>query len=188
MVVGRRKGRLLRIRGRFVAQLVKNPPAMWDTWVQSLGWEDPLEKGMAAPPIFWPGEFHGLYSPWGRKELDTTERLSLHFTSEVGRVGGRKCFVLLYFLWKESSMFEGQEWLRPRGYSSNWERVIEVLEKISSKPSLGVGKMRSTMDSCCIFKMSQRSNWSLPVTILGSTVWMLHFNVNSSVHTPALKW
>ena len=29
-----------------VAQLVKNPPAMWETWVQSLGWEDPLEKGM----------------------------------------------------------------------------------------------------------------------------------------------
>ena len=27
--------------------------------------------------MFWPGEFHGLYSPWGRKELDTTERLSL---------------------------------------------------------------------------------------------------------------
>ena len=31
-----------------VAQLVKNPPAMWDTWVQSLGWENPLEKGKAA--------------------------------------------------------------------------------------------------------------------------------------------
>jgi len=30
-----------------VAQLVKNPPAMGETWVQSLGWEDPLEKGMA---------------------------------------------------------------------------------------------------------------------------------------------
>ena len=30
-----------------VAQLVKNPPAMWETWVQSLGWEDPLEKGNA---------------------------------------------------------------------------------------------------------------------------------------------
>ena len=28
-----------------VAQLVKNPPTMWKTWVQSLGWEDPLEKG-----------------------------------------------------------------------------------------------------------------------------------------------
>ena len=32
-----------------VAQLVKNPPAMWETWVQSLGWEDPLEKGKATP-------------------------------------------------------------------------------------------------------------------------------------------
>ena len=30
-----------------VAQLVKNPPAMWETWVRSLGWEDRLEKGMA---------------------------------------------------------------------------------------------------------------------------------------------
>ena len=30
-----------------VAQLVKNPPAVWETWVQSLGWEDPLEKGTA---------------------------------------------------------------------------------------------------------------------------------------------
>ena len=30
-----------------VAQLVKNPPAMWETWVRSLGWEDPLEKGSA---------------------------------------------------------------------------------------------------------------------------------------------
>ena len=31
-------------------------------------------------PVFWPGEFHGPYSPWGCKELDTTEQLSLHFT------------------------------------------------------------------------------------------------------------
>ena len=30
----------------WVAQLVKNPPAMWEAWVQSLGWEDPLENGM----------------------------------------------------------------------------------------------------------------------------------------------
>ena len=30
-----------------MAQLVKNPPAMWETWVRSLGWEYPLEKGMA---------------------------------------------------------------------------------------------------------------------------------------------
>jgi len=37
-----------------------------------LGWEDPLEKGKATP-VFWPREFHGLYSPWGCKESDTTE-------------------------------------------------------------------------------------------------------------------
>ena len=37
-----------------VAQLVKNMPAMRETWVQSLGWEDPLEKRKATP-VFWPG-------------------------------------------------------------------------------------------------------------------------------------
>ena len=37
---------------------LKNLPAMWETWVQSLGWEDPLEKGMATTPVFLPGEFH----------------------------------------------------------------------------------------------------------------------------------
>ena len=30
-----------------MTQTVKNPPAMWEIWVQSLGWEDPLEEGMA---------------------------------------------------------------------------------------------------------------------------------------------
>ena len=54
-----------------VAQLVKNLPAMQETWIQSLGWEDPLEKGRLPTPVFWPGEFHGLYSPWGHKESDT---------------------------------------------------------------------------------------------------------------------
>ena len=61
-----------------VAQLVKNLPAMWKTWVRSLGWEDPLEKGKTNPPVFWPGELHGLvYSLWGRKESDTIEQLLL---------------------------------------------------------------------------------------------------------------
>ena len=38
---------ILYIYASLVAQLVKNPPAMQETWVQSLGWEDPLEKGTA---------------------------------------------------------------------------------------------------------------------------------------------
>ena len=41
------------------AQTVKNLPAMQKTQVQSLDWADPLEKGMATPPVFLPGEFHG---------------------------------------------------------------------------------------------------------------------------------
>ena len=49
---------------------------MWETWVRSLGWEDPLAKGKAPTPVFWPGEFHGLYSPWGCKETDMTEQLN----------------------------------------------------------------------------------------------------------------
>ena len=58
--------------------MVKNLPAMQETQVQSLGQEDPLEKEMTTHPVFLPGEFHGQrklvdYSPWGRKELDTTE-------------------------------------------------------------------------------------------------------------------
>ena len=40
--------------------LVENLPALWETWVRSLGWEDPLEKGKLATSVFWPGEFHGL--------------------------------------------------------------------------------------------------------------------------------
>ena len=66
-----------------MAQLVKNPPAVREIWVRSLGWEDLLEKERLPSPVFWPGEFHGLYSSWGRKESDTTERLftSLHFPS-----------------------------------------------------------------------------------------------------------
>ena len=61
-----------------MAQMVKSLPAMQKTRVRSLGWEDPLEKGWLPTPVFWPGEFHGLYSPLGLKELDTNEQLSLH--------------------------------------------------------------------------------------------------------------
>ena len=66
-----------------MAQRLKRLPAMWVTWVQSLGREDTLEKETATHPsilawrIPWMEEPDGL-SPWGRKELDMTEWL--HFT------------------------------------------------------------------------------------------------------------
>ena len=49
-------------RASLVAQMVKNLPAMQETPVQSLGWEGPLEKGMATQPNSPPGEFHGQRS------------------------------------------------------------------------------------------------------------------------------
>ena len=42
-----------------VAQIIKTLPTMQETWVRSLGWEDPLEEGVATHPVFLPGE-----SPW----------------------------------------------------------------------------------------------------------------------------
>ena len=58
--------------------MVKNPPAVQEIRVQSLGLEDPLEKGMATRFSILPGEFHGQwsllgYSPWDHKESDMTE-------------------------------------------------------------------------------------------------------------------
>ena len=70
-----------------MAQLVKNPSAMWEIWVQFLRWENPLERERLPTPVFWPGEFQGLYSPWGLKELDMTEQLPLHFTLAVQWLG-----------------------------------------------------------------------------------------------------
>ena len=46
----------------------------FDSWVGKIPWR----REQLPTPVFWPGEFHGLYSPWGRKESDITERLSLH--------------------------------------------------------------------------------------------------------------
>ena len=53
-----------------MAQLVKNLPAIWETWVRSLGWEYLLEKGKTIHSNIWPREFHGLYSPWSCKDLE----------------------------------------------------------------------------------------------------------------------
>ena len=106
-------------RASLIAQFVKNPPAMKETLVWFLGWEDPLEKGYAThssiyglplwlswskirlqcgrpglfpwigkipwrrerlpTPVCWPGEFHGLYSPWGRKEWANSTSLHIPF-------------------------------------------------------------------------------------------------------------
>ena len=71
-------------RASLVAQLVKSPPAMRETWASSLGREDPLEEGMATHSSILAWKIpHGQrslvgYSPWDLKESDRTEQLSTH--------------------------------------------------------------------------------------------------------------
>ena len=76
----------------YVAQMVKNWPAIQETWVRSLGWEDSLKEGMPTHPSFLPGEFHGHRSlegdsPWGLKESDTIEQLILSLSVTVEMTG-----------------------------------------------------------------------------------------------------
>ena len=52
-----------------VTQTVKNPPAMRETWVQSLGWEEPLEEGMATTLVFLPGESPKTEEPRGLQSM-----------------------------------------------------------------------------------------------------------------------
>ena len=65
-----------------MAQTVKNLPAMQETSVRSLDWEDPLEKGMATHSSIFAWRIQQTeelvsYGPWGHKDLDKTERLTL---------------------------------------------------------------------------------------------------------------
>ena len=76
------KHRALQTLGFPIAQSVKNLPAVQETQVRFLGWEDPLGKipsrrKWQPTPVFLPGEFHGQrslvgYSPWSRQESDMT--------------------------------------------------------------------------------------------------------------------
>ena len=71
-----------------MAQTVKRLSTMLETWVRSLGREDPLEKEMAnhASTVAWEIPWTEVpvgYSPWGCKESDTTERLHFHFHKTI---------------------------------------------------------------------------------------------------------
>ena len=61
--------------------MLKNSPAIWETWVQSLSWEDLLEKGTVTHSSILAWNLAD-YSPWGCKESDTTERLSSFFIKD----------------------------------------------------------------------------------------------------------
>ena len=63
-----------------------------ETWVYPWVGKIPWGRERLPTPVFWPGEFHGLYGPWGHKESDTTERFSL--TQLFSTIGS--CLCILY--------------------------------------------------------------------------------------------
>ena len=74
----------------------KNLPAMQETRVQPLGWEDPQRREWQPTPAFLPGELHehgslASYSPWGCKESDTIERTALSLSY---------CMITILYLYK----------------------------------------------------------------------------------------
>ena len=78
------------LKSTLVAQMVKNSPAKQETLVQSLGWEDPLAKGMATHSIVLPGEFHAQmslagYSPRGRRVRQDWVTFISHLYQQEGR-------------------------------------------------------------------------------------------------------
>ena len=94
--------RLSEVRASLVAQLVKNLPVIQETWVQSLGWEDPWRREWQPTPVFLSGESHGQrslvgYSPWGPKESDTTEVTYLCWHGALGLF--TTAAALFFFFW-----------------------------------------------------------------------------------------
>ena len=142
-----------------LAQLVKNLLAVRETWVWSLGWEDPLEKGMATHSVLWPGEFHGLWSPWGCKELDLTERLSVFY---VGSQRIACCGEKLPHIWRQRDISgvggrEKQEgnWvvsMTTHGeFSFIWTNHLAFCDYFSLKFTLSVFQLFCSILSLCLY-------------------------------------
>ena len=74
-----------------IAQLVRNPSAMQETWVRSLGWEDALEKGK----VFWPGEFRELYIVHGITK-NQTQLSHFHCSGDMGSFALEVNFKLMF--------------------------------------------------------------------------------------------
>ena len=134
-----------------VAQLVKSPPAVPETRVQSLGREDPREKGMHPSPVFLPGESHGQrslsgYSPWGHKRVrhDWAANTFTHTESsplilEVRRVVITETAVGAGRTWNQT---RGRTWKQTRGISE--ELVVMFPDVQTGTRMFRFGKMPSS--------------------------------------------
>ena len=123
---------LVCLKTSLVAQRLKRLPAMWETWVRSLGWEDPLEKEMAthssilAWRIPWMEELCGLQST-GRKESDMAEWLHFHFHFGVFSSWWLLFFLFLFtsqcYVFGIAGMLQNVTTWIPVDYKS-WNKVV----------------------------------------------------------------
>ena len=121
-----------------VVQTVRCLPAVRETWVQSLGWEDSLEKERQPTPVFLPGKSHRWrsltgYNPKGHKDLDRTEWLHFRYPARL------KVFLdpnalqdptyVILCLFPESDQAHGFSFLQWRLYSISCPRALYLVPK-----------------------------------------------------------
>ena len=114
-----------------VTELIKNPPAMQQTWIQSLVGKIPWRRGWLPTPVFWPGEFQGLHSSWGHKESDTwwlSKRSACNARDpgsvpESGRSPGEGDGYPLRYSCLENSMDRGAWWPTVHGVIKSRTRL-----------------------------------------------------------------
>ena len=104
-------------------QMVMNLPALQETWFDLWAWGIPWRREWLPTPVFLPGESHGQrslvgYSPWGSKESDTTERLTLfqrHYVIHISPV-------LVHFTWQVSGykVYVNQVFCRFNNIKQRW--------------------------------------------------------------------
>ena len=80
-----------------VAQTVKNPPTMWETWVWSLGWEDPLEEALQPTPVFLPGESSWTEKPGGLQFMGS-RRVGQDGTTKNSKYNTSNRYLLLFLI------------------------------------------------------------------------------------------
>ena len=134
-----------------MAQTVKHLPAVQETWVWSLGWEDPVEKEMAAHSSILSWKIHGWrslvgYSPWGRNESDTTEWLHFHFHFQIfvktdsGSKYMTSCLSLeLDSWWLSCRMLQScwsPMWRRPKVRPTFFSKFLLLVPPTPSSPCL----------------------------------------------------
>ena len=130
-----------------VAQTVKRLSAVQETWFDPLVGKIPWRRKWQPTPVFLPGESHGPrslvgYRPWGRKELDTTERVQFHFSLFTFNTPWRR-------KWEPTSVFlpgKSHGWRSLEGYSPRDRQELDTTDFTSLQYSTFQKTKKETLD------------------------------------------